>query len=168
MHLKIPLRQQWFGSIRGDAPAGLVVALALIPEAIAFSIVAGVLKLAPLMRFVSRPVITGFVNALAILIFAPRLPELIGMPWTLETLRIVLPVSATRAVVGVNAAGATLVERSGCTTRRARIPLQGTESGAARHHRRARPAMVRSPQTPRPPSTFITSPVTCFDSDEAR
>jgi SulP family sulfate permease len=33
------------------------------------------------MRFVSRSVVTGFVNALAILIFLAQLPELIGMPW---------------------------------------------------------------------------------------
>ena len=31
-------RHQWFGNIRGDLLAGLVVALALIPEAIAFSV----------------------------------------------------------------------------------------------------------------------------------
>ncbi|WP_460458013.1 SulP family inorganic anion transporter [Arenimonas alkanexedens] len=139
--------QEWFGNIRGDVLAGLVVALALIPEAIAFSIIAGVdpkvglyasfciavviaffggrpgmisaatgamalvmvdlvrdhglqyllaatlltgvfqiiagaLKLGSLMRFISRSVITGFVNALAILIFMAQLPELIGVPWT--------------------------------------------------------------------------------------
>tara|TARA_B100000614_G_scaffold230917_1_gene224485 strand:- start:281 stop:1780 length:1500 start_codon:yes stop_codon:yes gene_type:complete len=138
-------RQQWFGNIRGDVLAGLVVALALIPEAIAFSIIAGVdpkiglyasfsiavitaitggrpgmisaataatavlmvtlvrdhgleyllaatvlagllqigaglLKLGYVMRFVSRSVMTGFVNALAILIFMAQLPELIGVP----------------------------------------------------------------------------------------
>src|SRR5690606_24669071 len=44
-------------------------------------IVAGVFKLGTLMRFVSRSVITGFVNALAILIFMAQLPELIGMSW---------------------------------------------------------------------------------------
>jgi SulP family sulfate permease len=141
------LGQEWFGNIRGDVLAGLVVALALIPEAIAFSIIAGVdpkvglyasfciavviaffggrpgmisaatgamalvmvdlvkdhglqyllaatlltgvlqiiagaLKLGSLMRFISRSVITGFVNALAILIFMAQLPELIGVPWT--------------------------------------------------------------------------------------
>jgi len=37
-----PLRQQWLGNIRGDLLSGIVVALALIPEAIAFSIIAGV------------------------------------------------------------------------------------------------------------------------------
>ncbi|WP_456271983.1 SulP family inorganic anion transporter [Bacillus sp. AK031] len=35
-------RQSWFGNIKGDVLSGLVVALALIPEAIAFSIIAGV------------------------------------------------------------------------------------------------------------------------------
>ena len=35
-------RQDWLGNKRGDILAGLVVALALIPEAIAFSIIAGV------------------------------------------------------------------------------------------------------------------------------
>ena len=35
-------KQQWFSNIRTDILAGLVVALALIPEAIAFSILAGV------------------------------------------------------------------------------------------------------------------------------
>ncbi|PPT31556.1 sodium-independent anion transporter [Xanthomonas arboricola] len=138
--------QQWLGNVRGDVLAGIVVALALIPEAIAFSIIAGVdpkvglyaafciavvtsiaggrpgmisaatgamallmvdlvrehglqyllaatvlagvlqliaaaLRLGALMRFVSRSVITGFVNALAILIFLAQLPELVGMPW---------------------------------------------------------------------------------------
>lgn len=138
-------RAQWLGNVRGDLLAGLVVALALIPEAIAFSIIAGVdpkiglyasfsiavitaiaggrpgmisaataatavlmvtlvrdyglqyllaatvlagllqigmgmLKLGNLMRFVSRSVMTGFVNALAILIFMAQLPELIGVP----------------------------------------------------------------------------------------
>lgn len=139
-------RQDWLSNIRGDLLAGLVVALALIPEAIAFSIIAGVdpkvglyasfsiavviaftggrpgmisaatgamalvmvtlvkehglqyllaatvltgmlqiaagaLKLGSLMRFVSRSVITGFVNALAILIFLAQLPELTDVSW---------------------------------------------------------------------------------------
>ncbi len=138
-------RQDWTGNIRGDVLAGLVVALALIPEAIAFSIIAGVdpkvglyasfsiavivsitggrpgmisaataatavlmvdlvkdyglqyllaatvlagliqilagfLKLGYVMRFVSRSVMTGFVNALAILIFMAQLPELTNVP----------------------------------------------------------------------------------------
>ena len=36
------IRQDWFFNVRNDLLAGLVVALALIPEAIAFSIIAGV------------------------------------------------------------------------------------------------------------------------------
>jgi SulP family sulfate permease len=140
------LRQDWLGNIRNDLLAGLVVALALIPEAIAFSIIAGVdpkvglyasfciavviafaggrpgmisaatgamalvmvtlvkehglqyllaasvltgvlqivaglINLGALMRFVSRSVVTGFVNALAILIFMAQLPELIDVTW---------------------------------------------------------------------------------------
>ena len=46
-----------------------------------FQIIAGVLKLGGLMRFVSRSVVTGFVNALAILIFMAQLPELINVSW---------------------------------------------------------------------------------------
>jgi SulP family sulfate permease len=140
------LRTEWFGNIRGDLLAGTVVALALIPEAIAFSIIAGVdpkvglyasfciavviaivggrpgmisaatgamalvmvtlvkdhgleyllattiltgilqilagfLRLGSLLRFVSRSVMTGFVNALAILIFMAQLPEFYGAGW---------------------------------------------------------------------------------------
>jgi SulP family sulfate permease len=143
-------RQIWLFNTRNDVLAGLVVALALIPEAIAFSIIAGVdpkvglyasfsiatiiafaggrpgmisaatgamalviaslvkdhglqyllaatvltgvlqviagwLHLGQLMRFVSRSVVTGFVNALAILIFMAQLPELnpstVGVTW---------------------------------------------------------------------------------------
>ena len=134
----------WFGTIRGDTLSGIVVALALIPEAIGFSVIAGVdpkvglyasvviactiafaggrpamisaataatavvmidlvrehgvqylfaatilmgvlqilaglLRLGRLMRFVSRSVMIGFVNALAILIFLAQLPELTGV-----------------------------------------------------------------------------------------
>ena len=140
------IKLNWFSNVRGDILSGLVVALALIPEAIAFSIIAGVdpkvglyasfciavvisfaggrpgmisaatgamallmvtlvrehgleyllaatllcgalqimagyLKLGSLMRFVSRSVVTGFVNALAILIFMAQLPELINVTW---------------------------------------------------------------------------------------
>ena len=140
------VREQWFSNIRGDVLSGIVVALALIPEAIAFSIIAGVdpkvglyasfciavvisfvggrpgmisaatgamallmvtlvkehgleyllaatiltgviqivagfLKLGDLMRFVSKSVVIGFVNALAILIFMAQLPELTNVTW---------------------------------------------------------------------------------------
>ena len=132
---------QWFSNPKADILSGLVVALALIPEAIAFSIIAGVdpkvglyasfsiavlcaftggrpgmisaataatavlmvslvkdhglqyllaatvlagllqiiaglAKVGFFMKFVSRSVITGFVNALAILIFLAQVPEL--------------------------------------------------------------------------------------------
>ncbi len=135
-------KQDWFGNIRKDILAGIVVSLALIPEAIGFSIIAGVdprvglyasiaiamviaftggrpgmisaataavavvvvplvrdygveylfaatilmgifqgiaalLRLDLLMQFVSRSVITGFVNALAILIFMAQMPQLL-------------------------------------------------------------------------------------------
>lgn len=36
------MKQEWFGNIKGDLLAGIVVCMALIPEAIGFSIVAGV------------------------------------------------------------------------------------------------------------------------------
>lgn len=146
--MQTSLKEAWFSNIRGDVLAGTVVALALIPEAIAFSIIAGVdpkvglyasfciafisaftggrpamisaatgamalvmvdlvkdhgleyllaatlltgvlqivaglLKLGSLMRFVSRSVVTGFVNALAILIFLAQLPEITGANFTL-------------------------------------------------------------------------------------
>ncbi len=146
-------RQEWFGNIRADILAGIVVALALIPESIAFSIIAGVdpkvglyasfciatviafvggragmisaatgamallmvtlvkehglqyllaatiltgvlqilagyLKLGVLMSFVSRTVVIGFVNALAILIFMAQLPELTNVTWHVYALTV--------------------------------------------------------------------------------
>ena len=140
------LRRDWLSNPRADILAGIVVALALIPEAIGFSIIAGVdprvglyasvaiamvvsftggrpgmisaataavaVVVVPLVRdhgveylfaatilmglfqalaglarldlamqFVSRSVITGFVNALAILIFMAQLPQLTGVGW---------------------------------------------------------------------------------------
>ncbi|WP_333572565.1 SulP family inorganic anion transporter [Sphingomonas sp.] len=44
-------------------------------------IAAGLLRLDLVMQFVSRSVITGFVNALAILIFLAQLPQLLGVGW---------------------------------------------------------------------------------------
>ena len=140
------LRRDWLFNVRADVLAGIVVALALIPEAIGFSIIAGVdprvglyasvaiaiviaftggrpgmisaataavavlviplvrdhgveylfaatilmglvqiaaglARLDLLMQFVSRSVITGFVNALAILIFMAQLPQLTNVTW---------------------------------------------------------------------------------------
>jgi len=139
-------RRDWIVNPRADILAGIVVALALIPEAIGFSIIAGVdprvglyasfsiaviislvggrpgmisaataavavvvaplvkshgvdylfaatilmgicqiiagfLRLDLLMQYVSRSVVTGFVNALAILIFIAQLPQLIDVTW---------------------------------------------------------------------------------------
>jgi len=138
--------KEWFSNVPKDLLAGTVVALALIPEAIAFSIIAGVdpqvglyasfciavvaafvggrpgmisaatgamallmitlvkehglqyllaaslltgvfqilagwLRLGEALKFVSRSVMTGFVNALAILIFMAQLPEFHGAGW---------------------------------------------------------------------------------------
>lgn len=140
------IKDSWFGNIKGDILSGMVVAMALIPEAIAFSIIAGVdpmvglyasfciavtisfvggrpgmisaatgstallmvtlvadhglqyllaatiltgviqiimgvLKLGRLMKFVPRSVMIGFVNSLAILIFAAQLPQFVGESW---------------------------------------------------------------------------------------
>ncbi|USU06346.1 SulP family inorganic anion transporter [Sphingomonadaceae bacterium OTU29LAMAA1] len=46
-----------------------------------FQIVFGLLKLDVLMRFVSKSVRTGFVNALAILIFSAQVPQMLGVSW---------------------------------------------------------------------------------------
>jgi len=53
-------KQQWFGNIRGDILAGTVVALALIPEAIAFSIIAGVDPMVGLYASFTIAVIIAF------------------------------------------------------------------------------------------------------------
>jgi len=46
-----------------------------------FQILLAVLGVAKLMRFIPRSVMTGFVNALAILVFIAQLPQLIDVPW---------------------------------------------------------------------------------------
>lgn len=56
------LKQQWFGNIRGDILLGIVVALALIPEAIAFSIIAGVDPMIGLYASFCIAVIIAFVG----------------------------------------------------------------------------------------------------------
>lgn len=141
----------WLFNARRDLISGLLVALALIPESLAFSVIAGVdpkvglyasfsiatiiafaggrpgmisaatgamalvivslvkdhglqyllaatvlagliqafaglIQLGGLMRFVSKSVVTGFVNALAILIFWAQMPELINVPWQVYAL----------------------------------------------------------------------------------
>ena len=54
-------RAQWFGNVRADLLAGLVVALALIPEAIAFSLIAGVDPKVGLYASFSIAVLIAFV-----------------------------------------------------------------------------------------------------------
>jgi SulP family sulfate permease len=60
---------------------GLEYLLAATVLAGLIQIAAGIARLGYVMRFVSKSVMTGFVNALAILIFMAQLPELIGVPW---------------------------------------------------------------------------------------
>lgn len=56
----IGTRNEWFGNIRGDLLAGIVVALALIPESIAFSIIVGVDPTVGLYASFSMAVIIAF------------------------------------------------------------------------------------------------------------
>ncbi|RKQ33959.1 SulP family inorganic anion transporter [Oceanobacillus halophilus] len=56
------LKQEWFGNVKGDVLAGLVVALALIPEAIAFSIIAGVDPMVGLYASFCIAVVIAFVG----------------------------------------------------------------------------------------------------------
>ncbi len=56
------LNKQWFGNIRGDILSGIVVALALIPEAIAFSIIAGVDPMIGLYASFSMAVVIAIVG----------------------------------------------------------------------------------------------------------
>jgi SulP family sulfate permease len=56
------LKQEWFFNVRGDVLAGIVVALALIPEAIAFSIIAGVDPMVGLYASFCIAVIISFVG----------------------------------------------------------------------------------------------------------
>lgn len=60
---------------------GLQYLLAATLLAGAIQVTLGALGVARLMRFVPRAVMTGFVNALAILIFLAQLPYLDGVPW---------------------------------------------------------------------------------------
>jgi sulfate permease, SulP family len=56
------LNTEWLGNVKGDVLAGLVVALALIPEAIAFSIIAGVDPKVGLYASFSIAVLIAFVG----------------------------------------------------------------------------------------------------------
>ncbi len=50
--------------------------------------VIGWLKLGNLMRFIAKSIITGFINALAILIFMAQLPELTDVTWHVYALTL--------------------------------------------------------------------------------
>ena len=56
------IKKDWFSNVKGDVLAGLVVALALIPEAIAFSIIAGVDPMVGLYASFLIAVIIAFVG----------------------------------------------------------------------------------------------------------
>ncbi|WP_205175651.1 SulP family inorganic anion transporter [Bacillus pakistanensis] len=56
------IKNEWFGNVRGDILAGIVVALALIPEAIAFSIIAGVDPMVGLYASFCIAVVIAFVG----------------------------------------------------------------------------------------------------------
>lgn len=60
---------------------GLQYLLAATLLAGVLQIVFGLLKFDVLLRFVSRSVRTGFVNALAILIFSAQVPHMLGVTW---------------------------------------------------------------------------------------
>jgi high affinity sulfate transporter 1 len=56
------LKKQWFGNIKGDVLSGIVVAMALIPEAIAFSLIAGVDPMIGLYASFCIAVVIAFVG----------------------------------------------------------------------------------------------------------
>ncbi|UII58212.1 SulP family inorganic anion transporter (plasmid) [Cytobacillus spongiae] len=56
------IKYEWFGNIRGDVLSGIVVAMALIPEAIAFSIIAGVDPMVGLYASFCIAVVIAFVG----------------------------------------------------------------------------------------------------------
>lgn len=56
------IKQEWFGNIKGDVLAGMVVALALIPEAIAFSIIAKVDPMVGLYASFCIAVVIAFIG----------------------------------------------------------------------------------------------------------
>lgn len=56
------IKKEWFSNVKGDILAGIVVALALIPEAIAFSIIAGVDPMVGLYASFCIAVIIAFVG----------------------------------------------------------------------------------------------------------
>ncbi|WP_282791980.1 SulP family inorganic anion transporter [Streptomyces sp. CC224B] len=65
---------------------GLGYLVAAVILAGVFQIVLGALGVARLMRFVPRPVMVGFVNALAVLVFLAQVPEAHDVPWAVYPL----------------------------------------------------------------------------------
>ncbi|MBT2736571.1 SulP family inorganic anion transporter [Bacillus sp. ISL-7] len=59
---QLSYKQSWFGNLKGDILSGIVVALALIPEAIAFSIIAGVDPMVGLYASFTIAVVISFVG----------------------------------------------------------------------------------------------------------
>jgi len=103
-------RAEWFGNVRGDLLSGLVVALALIPEAIAFSIIAGVdprlglfssFVMAVAISFLGgRPaMITAATGAIA-LVIAPVAREY-GMDYFIATVLLGGVIQVVLAALGV-------------------------------------------------------------------
>ncbi|NDI36436.1 SulP family inorganic anion transporter [Chengkuizengella sediminis] len=62
MNLQQTWKDSWFSNVRGDVLSGMTVALALIPEAIAFSIIAGVDPMVGLYASFCIAVIIAFVG----------------------------------------------------------------------------------------------------------
>ncbi|UCZ53634.1 SulP family inorganic anion transporter [Bacillus shivajii] len=62
MNFTQKLKNEWLGNVRGDVLAGIVVALALIPEAIAFSIIAGVDPMVGLYASFCIAIVIAFVG----------------------------------------------------------------------------------------------------------
>ncbi|MBX0357246.1 SulP family inorganic anion transporter [Halobacillus sp. Nhm2S1] len=56
------IKQQWFGNVKNDVLSGMVVAMALIPEAIAFSIIAGVDPMVGLYASFCIAVVIAFIG----------------------------------------------------------------------------------------------------------
>ncbi|WP_374229100.1 SulP family inorganic anion transporter [Streptomyces sp. DH8] len=65
---------------------GLSHLIAAVILAGVIQVLLGALGVAKLMRFVPRPVMVGFVNALAILIFMAQVPEMHDVPWAVYPL----------------------------------------------------------------------------------
>ena len=65
---------------------GLGYLIATVILAGVFQVALGLLGVARLMRFVPRPVMVGFVNALGILLFSAQIPNLRDVPWAVYPL----------------------------------------------------------------------------------